>query len=254
MLKRKAALKFVPKVDREFAGIVAPPVTLWENRTKPQEVSPSAGAAPPLHGSCKLADKIVVKEVSLMDQFKKNVLFIAVTISVLIGGAFAVNYSIQEHRRHLDELRVQWHKGNVKALKELSAIGTLSTEEQVRVDNAGDDSDRLQQVLIDIHQQRIISWNEVLEDVTSRQAKLEQLRHSSYTYSNYSNGVWLPPGNGSPILSKAVAEISGKVKDATDQLSHYTESLGLIRAWVPISFDNYMKKPTDSPANPSSGV
>lgn len=49
---------------------------------------------------------------------------------------------IQVHTRHLqeqarlqDELKIEWKKENVRVLKSLSAIGALSPEEQVRVDN-----------------------------------------------------------------------------------------------------------------------
>jgi hypothetical protein len=84
--------------------------------------------------------------------------FIAVTVFILVAAGMLVNNTIHVRARHLEEQKVEWRKANIKILKDLSDIGALSTEEQTRVDNAGDDIERLQQVLLDIHQERITIW------------------------------------------------------------------------------------------------
>jgi uncharacterized membrane protein YvbJ len=51
---------------------------------------------------------------SKINQFQKNVLFIAVTAFVVGLAGFGINYSIQEHSRRVEEQKVQWKKVNIK--------------------------------------------------------------------------------------------------------------------------------------------
>ena len=45
-----------------------------------------------------------------------------------------------------------------QAVGDLSVLGNLSSEQQTRIDNAGDDIDRLQQTLLDLHQKQYEGW------------------------------------------------------------------------------------------------
>lgn len=162
-----------------------------------------------------------------MNQFQKNVLFVAVTACVLGLVGFGINYALQEHARRVEEQRVQWRKANIKALKDLSGIGALSTEEQTRVDNAGDDFDRLQQVLLDIHQERINYWSSRLENAAARREKLQQTYTLAAAYGL--NGQY----------SEAANEVSEDAQKATENLLGYRAAKERIRAWKSVSFEDY---------------
>ncbi len=162
-----------------------------------------------------------------MNQFQKNVVFIALTACILGAGGYGVNYAIQEHARHVEEQKVAWHKANIKTLKDLSAIGALSTEEQIRVDNAGDDVDRLQQVLLDIHQERINYWSNVLEDMKERQHKLQGMYLTAASYGM--TGQYY----------EASQTITKNSQKAALNVLGYTAAKEIIRKWKPISFEDY---------------
>lgn len=162
-----------------------------------------------------------------MNQFQKNVLFIAFTACIVVLLGFGANYALQEHTRHIEEQKLQWRKANLKNLKDMSAIGALSTEEQIRVDNAGDDLDRLQQVLLDIHQERINFWSNALEDAQKRQQKLRDnyVQLAAYDYSGQ--------------LAGAARTISEQITKAQENYAGYVAAKARIRAWRPVSFEDF---------------
>jgi hypothetical protein len=173
-----------------------------------------------------------------VNQFQKNVIFIALTACFLGAIGYGVNYAIQEHARHLEEQKIAWHKANIKALKDLSAIGALSTEEQIRVDNAGDDVDRLQQVLLDIHQERINYWSNVLEEAKERKQKLQGMYSQAVSYGLTDK------------YNDANATIVKNAQKAAMNVLGYTAAKEKIRDWKPISFEDYRAgKLLDAPAS-----
>jgi len=173
-----------------------------------------------------------------VNQFQKNVLFLALTACVLGAVGLGANYAIQEHARRVEEQKVAWHTADIKALKDLSAIGALSTDEQIRVDNAGDDVDRLQQVLLDIHQERINYWSNVLEDTKERKQKLQHMYTAAATY-------------GLTGKYNEVSEtISNQGQKAAMNVLGYTAAKEKIREWKPVSFEAYRSgKVIDAPAS-----
>lgn len=187
-----------------------------------------------------VADSISpVKPKHFINQFQKNVLFVAVTIFILVVGCILVNDAIQQRAKHVEEQKVQWKKANIKILKGLSGIGALSTEEQTRVDNAGDDLDRLQQVLIDIHQERITFWSGRVKQIG------EQSRDLPTNY--YSEAIY-----GNSVRSKLQRELA----EANDNLAGYQASIDKIRNWKPISFEDFRAGKSIDPGSseqPKSG-
>lgn len=89
-----------------------------------------------------------------MNTFQKNALFLAIVIFVLGITASVGYYSYEAHTKAVEEQVSAWRKQNIRELKDLNRIGVLSTEEQKRLDDAGDDVDRIQQVLLDLHTER----------------------------------------------------------------------------------------------------
>ncbi len=179
-----------------------------------------------------------------MNQFQKNVVFISLVACLVGGGAYAVNYSMQEHRRqleerraearrHLEEQKVEWRKANLKAVRELSVIGALSTEEQIRVDNAGDDFERLQLVLLDIHQERSNHWANRLEEIEEKKGKLQRF------YNQYSANVSLL---NDPQLEEAATTLLHNEKEAAGELLGFRAGLQRLRSWRPITFEDYCAK------------
>ncbi len=130
-----------------------------------------------------------------MNQFQKNVVFVGAAVLVIIAVCFGISFAMQVHSRNLqerarlqEEQKLAWKKDNVRALKALSGIGALSPEEQTLVDNAGDDVEQPQQVLLDIHQERGTYWVGRLQDVAERRKILEQLSMvAGYSYYGHVN-------------------------------------------------------------------
>jgi hypothetical protein len=169
-----------------------------------------------------------VKSKALLSQFQKNVVFIAVTVFILVAAGMLVNNTIHVRARHLEEQKVEWRKANIKILKDLSDIGALSTEEQTRVDNAGDDIERLQQVLLDIHQERITIWLSHLEDVVERKRHLQTL--------NYTNVVAFGQASEYADAAHNIARQEAKAKE---NLAGYELAIKNIRQWKPVSFEDF---------------
>ncbi len=171
-----------------------------------------------------------------MNSFQKNVLFIGLVVVVIIAAAFGFKFASDAHNRALaaetaqeSERKEEWKKDNIRQLKSLSGIGALSTEEQVRVDNAGDDLARLQQVLLDIHQERITFWSRKLEDTIERRRKLQTVASEvGYSYSSE--------------IADASQTISKDFSEARENVVGYKKAMVYIRAWRPSDYARY--KPT----------
>jgi hypothetical protein len=186
-----------------------------------------------------------------MNQFQKNVLFIGATLLAIVAICFGINFAIQTHTRALqeqarllDERKTAWKKDNIRALKSLSGIGALSTEEQIRVDNAGDDLERLQQVLLDIHQERCNYWESSLEDVADRQRKLENItREVGYTDDSQ--------------ITDIARTISEQETKARSNLIGFRAAMAKIHDWRPSKFEDYRPDraevaPSDKPSAATS--
>jgi hypothetical protein len=158
-----------------------------------------------------------------LNAFQKNVIFVAATLLVLATIAFFGNNYVQERARHLAEQKIQWRKANIKVLKDMSRIGALSTEEQTRVDNAGDDYDRLQQVLLDIHQERLNYWSHRIDDLLTK--------YREYKSSPYSQAVY-----GEDTVTPKYQKVIGEAKENYDG---FTAAKVKIRAWKPVSFEDF---------------
>lgn len=172
-----------------------------------------------------------------MSQFQKNVLFVGVTVLAIIAVCFGIDFARQAHSRNLqeqarmqEERKIAWKKDNIRVLKSMSAIGALSSDEQTRVDNAGDDVERLQQVLLDIHQERSSYWVSRLESVAERRKKLEALTMEA-GYSYYGQ------------LTEAAQSISKDEEKDRDNIRGYQKAMLRIRDWRPSKFEDY--KPSD---------
>lgn len=83
-----------------------------------------------------------------MNQFQKNVAAIAVAVVAVVSISLGINFAWQAHTRSVQEeatrtigQRTEWQKENIRSLKDLSDVGKLSTEEQDRLDRAGNDVD-----------------------------------------------------------------------------------------------------------------
>ena len=162
-----------------------------------------------------------------MNQFQKNVVFIAIIACVVAGIGVGINYELHERALKVEEQKIQWRKANIKSLKRLSAVGAFSTEEQQRLDNAGDDFERLQQVLLDIHQQRITYWYEMAKDLAKRQRELRGL----YTQTT----VWGLSG----LYSGAEHELGEQGREIAVNIVGYEQAEANIRKWKSVSFDDY---------------
>jgi hypothetical protein len=127
-------------------------------------------------------------------------------------------------------------------VKALSGIGELSTDEQKRFDVAGDDPERVQQALIDIHQGRITFWREQLDDVQERKRKLQSV--IGYSASGLFEGQF----------QEAAQSIKKDEAEAEKQLNGYTFAYERIQAWRPISFEVYqaLKKSQGKPSDADS--
>jgi hypothetical protein len=168
-----------------------------------------------------------------MNQFQKNVVFVGAAVLVIIAVCFGISFAMQVHSRNLqerarlqEEQKLAWKKDNVRALKALSGIGALSPEEQTLVDNAGDDVERLQQVLLDIHQERSTYWVGRLQDVADRRKKLEQLSMVA-GYSYYGQ------------VNETAQSISKDEEEDRNNLRGYQTAMAKIRDWRPSKFEDY---------------
>jgi len=170
-----------------------------------------------------------------LNQFQRNVVFVAITVLLLVVAGIFVNGAMQARAKRIEEQKIQWKKANIKILKDLSGIGALSTEEQTRVDNAGDDLDRLQQVLLDIHQERITFWRGQLDELQDAATKYQNLRAQ---YGGLQDGYYSPAVND-PSVIEAGSELQKKLATARDNLAGYEYSWANIRRWKPVSFENF---------------
>jgi hypothetical protein len=185
---------------------------------------------------------------SILSQFQRNVLFIAITCFVLGMTAALIIHTTHQNELRIAEQKVQWKKANIKALKDLSVIGALSTEEQTRVDNAGDDLDRLQQVLLDIHQERLNYWVNQAEELHESNKDIERTRTNLLSQVGY--------------VDPEVQAKLGEWKDAYDtkmakcrtNIIGYREAKEKIHQWKSISFEDFQSgKKIMSGSLPKSG-
>jgi hypothetical protein len=170
-----------------------------------------------------------------VNQFQKNVLFaggaVTLVICITLGLYFGIQSHIAEQNRATAEQKTAWHNENIRSLKALSAVGILSTEEQQRLDVAGDDPDRVQQALLDIHQGRMTYWQAGIDDAHERARKLSAIYGTDE--SQYYGGQ----------IQEAAISIKKDESNAELQLAGYTEAYGQIQAWRPVSFEQYQSSP-----------
>jgi hypothetical protein len=121
---------------------------------------------------------------------------------------------------------------NAAALRDLGRIGALTTEEQARVDKAGDDSRPLQQVLLDVDQERIDYWRAKLNAELYSLFEWERLKRAS-SYAIYKNDT-LPSQYG-----EAGLKLSQKVDSDEEDLSNFVAARTALQLWKPMSFEAY---------------
>jgi hypothetical protein len=161
-----------------------------------------------------------------MNTFQKNVVFLAIVVFVLCGTLMVGYYVYQSHKRTDAEQRAAWMKQNIRELKDLNQIGVLSTEEQTRLDNAGDDVEKLQQVLLDLHTERHTLWIGHMQDIEEREQALRRV----YNYGSYDfNGQY----------RDAAVELAKDRKLAQENIDAYQRGYLNIRAWRPTSFEQF---------------
>jgi ketosteroid isomerase-like protein len=167
-----------------------------------------------------------------MNQFQRNVLFIAAAAILIVAVSFGLYFGITSHlaeQAKVDAARqLAWHNENIRQLKELSEVGVFSDEEQKRLDAAGDDPERMQQALLDIHQGRATLWKARLDDAEERATKLRILVGGSpYEYGGY---------------QEVAASIRKDDDEARSQLSAFATAYHNIEAWRPMTFEQYQAR------------
>jgi hypothetical protein len=121
---------------------------------------------------------------------------------------------------------------NAAALRDLSRIGALTIGEQARVDKAGDDSRRLQQVLLDVDQERIDYWRAKLNTELDKLGEWERVKNAS-SYAIYKEDA-LPWQYGEAGLN-----LSQKVNSDQDDLSNFLAARMALQLWTPMSYAAY---------------
>jgi len=161
-----------------------------------------------------------------MNSFQRNALFVGILLFVLAAvGGFGYHL-YQAHEAEAAEQKVAWKKENIRRLKDLSQIGALSTEEQTRLDAAGDDVDRIQQVLLDLHTERHTFWEADLMDVEDKERKLRNV------------GALVTVFDGGELREAAESLDRERIRDEAN-LQGFEQGERDIRAWKPISFEEF---------------
>ncbi|MBS1785095.1 MAG: hypothetical protein JST24_06680 [Acidobacteria bacterium] len=155
----------------------------------------------------------------------KNVLFIALVIIVTAGAVLGIKYAIDAHAAAVAlQAKIQNQKW-IGQLMNLNSCGALTTEEQTRLDNAGDDPFKVQTALIQIHQNRANFWIGQLKDAADRQQKLDNLLASEPSLAFYQ--------------ASQVADTRAKIKsDATQAAQEevsFEVTLKSLKAWRPLT-------------------
>jgi hypothetical protein len=167
-----------------------------------------------------------------MNQFQRNVLFIAAAAILIVAVSFGLYFGITSHLAQQAKEdaahQLAWHNENIRQLKELSDVGVFSDEEQKRLDAAGDDPERMQQALLDIHQGRATLWKARLDDAQERATKLRILTGGSvYDYGGY---------------QEVAASIRKDDDEARSQLSAFATAYRNIEAWRPMTYEQYQAR------------
>jgi hypothetical protein len=176
-----------------------------------------------------------------MNQFQKNAAFVTgaaiVTVVVSIGLYFGITSHLSDQAKADSASQLAWHNENIRRLKELSVVGIFSPEEQKRLDVAGDDPEKMQQALLDIHQGRSTIWQASLDDAQERGKKLKALvGYSPYGYSDE--------------YQEAAQSIEKDDTKARSQLIEFTAGYRRIENWRPMTFQQYQASLTGKPASP----
>ncbi len=152
------------------------------------------------------------------------VALVCVVLVVLLTGVWLVAHraSVRGEQR-TQALRAGWRAQNQQALLAMSAVGRLPVYQQAQLDRAGDDPERMRQVMIEIHEERLATASKDLEDAQQRKVELEG-------------------GGGYKVFAdqsqpKDLVELANDDEwAATSAIGRYAEALRRIRAWQPESF------------------
>ncbi len=163
-------------------------------------------------------------------QSRKSGLVVWTTAALLLAALAVVgvlaHQSAERRRAAEDQLRKQWQQQNLQALLALSAIGRLSVEEQTRLDRAGDDPERMRQLLIQTHEERLANAGKDLQDAQQRKVELE----GTSGYKVYADQP----------QPKDLVELANQDEwTATSAIAQYADALRRIRAWQPVTYEAF---------------
>ncbi len=150
----------------------------------------------------------------------------ALLLAALAIAALFAYQSAQRRRAAEQQLRAQWRSANVQQLMALSAVGRLSVEEQTRLDRAGNDPERIRQVLVQIHEERLANAGKDLQDAEQRKVELQ----GTSGYKVYADQP----------QPKDLVELANQDEwTATSAIAQYADALRRIRAWQPVSYEDF---------------
>lgn len=152
----------------------------------------------------------------------KSLFLLALTLVLTAGAILGIKYSLDAHAAAVALQAKQQNQKWIAQLEALNTCGQLTTEEQTRLDNAGDDPFKVQTAYIQIHQNRLNFWDGQINDVIDRSTKLDNLVATN------------------PYLDAAqVQEARVKIKDdavrAMNEHNGFKAALKALKDWRPLS-------------------
>lgn len=142
-------------------------------------------------------------------------------------AAFLARRTQLRHERESQMLHARWREENMRALLQLSAVGRLSVEEQAQLDGVGEDPERMRQVLVRVHEDRLADAAKDLEDAQQRKVELQ-------------NGSGYKVYADQPQPKDLVALADQDEWAATSALARYAEGLRRIRMWQPVTYGAFV--------------
>jgi hypothetical protein len=188
---------------------------------------------------------------NVVSVFTKRAVAITLAMLVVLGASLGVTCAVQTYTRHLQELaqkeadhKLAWKKANIRALIEMSNVQEFSSDEQDRIDHAGDDMYKIHQVIFAIVQERQNYW---YTRVVKLNGAIHELRQSS------TNIATLGIRDENEKNAEALAN-GYRVKDEMSKtLWAFTEAKDKLEKWQPSALDTFKEEiPFDTPTTTSS--
>jgi len=164
---------------------------------------------------------------------------LACVVLILLLSVVAVlaHRALAQREAHERMMRARWREANVRALMAMSEAGRLPAYEQAQFDGAGDDPERMRQVLIRIHEERLADASKDLEDAQQRKMQLE----TDGGYKVYADQV----------QPRDLVQLANEDEwAATSAVGQYAEALRRLRAWQPESYAAFAAREGTATAAP----